>query len=62
MHVGQALQGLEHNVSYHLLREKLASFSHQLIHVEVEVLKDEVERVLLEADLVQAHDVRMRQL
>lgn len=62
VHVGKSLEGLEHNVSNHLLREKFAAFAHQLVHIQVQVLEDEVQSVLLQTHFVQAHDVRMGQL
>ena len=62
VHVGQSLQGLKHYVANHLLWEELSSFSHQLVHVEVKVFKDEVEGVSVQVDLIKAHNVWMAQL
>ena len=62
VHVGEALEGLEHNVPDHLLGEQFSSLAHQLVHIQVEVLEDEVKRVLLKTNLVKADDVRVRQL
>ena len=62
VHVSQALQGLKHYVAYQLLREKLTPFSHQLIHVQVQVLKYELQSVLLEADFIEAHNIRVGKL
>ena len=47
VHVGQSLQRLKHNVPDHLLGEELASLTHQLVHIEVEVLEDELKSILL---------------
>jgi len=62
VHVTESLQRLEHNVADHLLREEFTTFAHQLVNVQVEVLKHEVQGVLLETNLVKAHNIRMRKL
>ena len=59
VHVGQTLQGLEQDVADNLFGEEFAPFSHQLVDVQVQVLKHEVQSVLLEANLVQLHYIRV---
>ena len=62
MHVGEALQGLEHDVANHLLGEELSSLTHQLINVQVKVFEHKVKGVLLEAYFVEPDDVGVGQL
>ena len=62
VHVGEALQGLEHDVANHLLGEELSSLTHQLINVQVKVFEHKMKGVLLEAHFVKPDDVRVGQL
>lgn len=59
MHVAEALEGLENYVPDQLLREEFAPLTHQLIYVQVQVLENELQCVLLETDLVEAHNIGM---
>ena len=61
VHVGEALEGLEHDVANHLLREELSSLLHELVDVEVQVFKDEVKVAFLQNDLIQLNNIWMRQ-
>jgi hypothetical protein len=62
VHVRQTLKYLENDVSDHVFGEQFLPILHHLVHVLIEILKDEVKCVLLKDHLVQLDDVRMRQL
>lgn len=62
VHVGKSLQRLEDDVTDDVLREKFAAVFHYFEHVLVEVLKNEMQILLLKDNLIQLHDVRVRQL
>jgi hypothetical protein len=62
VHVAQCLQGLEHYIPDHILREQLLTLFHQLVHIHIKKFKDEMQGIALEHHLVQLHDVWMGQL
>lgn len=62
VHVSQPLQGLKHNISNLVFTEEFLPFLHELVDIDVEVFKDEVEYVLVENDFVELNDVGVRQL
>ena len=62
VHVSKALHRLEHDVANLVLWEKLSSLFHELVHVEIEILKDEVQCVLLQDYFIELNNVRMGQL
>ena len=52
MHVSKALHSLKHDVSDLVLREESFPFLHELVHVHIEILKNEVKDIFLQDNLV----------
>lgn len=62
VHVSQTLKSLEHYISYLMLRKQSLSILHQLIHVQIQVLKNEVQHILFQDYFVKLNYVRVMQL
>ena len=60
MHIGQGLECLEDDIADVVVRD-LALLLDQLVHVLVQILKDEVELVILFDELDQLHHIGMMQ-
>lgn len=62
VHVGEALESLKEYVSDDVLRKQFPAVLHDFENILVEVLEDEVKRLVLQDDLLEVYDVRMGQL
>ena len=61
VHVCQSLQRLEQDVANHVLRKQLPTILHNFKHVLIEVFENEMQCLILQNDLLQIHDVWVRE-
>ena len=61
VHVCQSLQRLEKDVANHVLRKQLPTIFHNFKHVLIEVFENEMQCLILQNDLLQIHDVWVRE-
>ena len=61
VHVCQSLQRLEQDVADHVLGKQLPTILHNFKHVLIEVFEDEMQCLILQNDLLQIHDVWVRE-
>ena len=62
MHVREALQSLEQDVADHVLRKQLPTILHNFKYVLIEVFEYEMQCLILQNDLLQIDNVRVREL
>ena len=61
VHISQSLQSLEHNIANNVLRKQLPPILHDFKHVLIQVLKHKMQCFVLQNNLLQIHNVRVRQ-